>query len=81
MKTENETNEKNLNEFLEFCKEQFEFIEIQTYVNWVTVHFDNSISVNVFIRLNAINYNYFVFNSHISDINSIVLLIFKKKNL
>lgn len=79
MEKTNETNEKNLNDFLKFCKKQIDFVEIQTYVNSVKVHFDKSILTNVFIKLNLLGYNYFVFNSQVSDYNTIVLFIYKKK--
>ena len=79
MKETNETNEKNLNEFLLYCKEQIDFVEIQTYVNSVKVHFEKAILSSVFIRLNLIDYQFFVYNSQISDYNTIVLFIYKKK--
>ena len=48
MKTENETNEKNLNEFLEYCKKDLDFIQIVTYANSVKVYFTRSILFDVF---------------------------------
>jgi hypothetical protein len=79
MKTENETNEKNLNEFLEYCKKDLDFIQIVTYANSVKVYFTRSILFDVFNKLNIINYNYFVYRTGVSDCECICLFIYKKK--
>lgn len=79
MKETNETNEKNLNEFLELCKKDYDFIEIQTYVNSVKVYFIKSIFMEYFKKLNEINYDYFVFRTGISDCECLCLFIYKKK--
>jgi|694.fasta_scaffold20537_16 hypothetical protein len=79
MKETNEQNEKNLNEFLEFCQTDIEFIEIQTFANSVKVYFDKAILCLYFEKLNKINHKYFVYRTQITDCESICLFIYKKK--
>ena len=79
MKETNETNEKNLNEFLELCKLDAEFIEIETFANSVKVYFDKSILMMYFEFLNNIDYKFFIYRSSISDCENLCLFIYKKK--
>jgi hypothetical protein len=79
MKETNEANEKNLTDFLEFCKLDADFIEIETFANSVKVYFDRAILCLYFEKLNKIEHKFFVYRTQISDCENLCLFIYKKK--
>ena len=84
-KMENNDNEQILNNFLEYCKTDPEFIHIKTYANSVIVSYERSILTSTFKRLIDADLSFFVYRSlTIDDLykkeeNCICLFIYKKK--
>jgi len=72
----------HLSNFLNYCKQDDEFIDIKTYPNSVIIYFKNTILTNTFIKLIEIEHNFFVYKSIYIDANSydecICLFIYKK---
>lgn len=78
-------NEQVLNEFLEACKNDPEFMNIKTYANSVIVYYERSILTSTFKRLIDADLSFFVYRSlNIDDLctreeNCVCLFIYKKK--
>jgi hypothetical protein len=77
MKTENE-NEKELNEFINYCKDTENIQHVSTYYNCVKLYFENVITTDIFERLIKFNFRFYVVKSSYSP-SSIYLYIYKKK--
>lgn len=77
------TNENILNEFLEYCKKDSEYLLIKTYSNSVIVYFERSILTDVFKKLIDLELNFFVYRSiNIDGLDSnpcLCLFIYKTK--
>jgi hypothetical protein len=69
---------EQLNNFLEYCKEQIEYIDRRHFVNSVKLYFNKSIMGSVFIKLNEIDHRFFVYHTKDESFDIIVLFIYKK---
>lgn len=83
MKTENQQ-EQDLNSFIDYCKQDDEYLNLKTYTNSVIIYFKNSILTNTFKTLIKYDFDFFVYKSiYIDEINNeacICLFIYKKKD-
>ena len=55
-------NDLILNQFLENCKKESEFIDIKTFKNSIIVHFDKNIYSNIFEHLKKLSNKIMLYN-------------------
>lgn len=75
-------NELILNQFLENCKKESEFIDIKTFKNSIIVHFDKNIYSNIFEHLKKLSNKIMLYNSEnlYTGQQEICLFIYKDLN-
>ena len=82
---ETKNNEQVLNQFLETCKNDPEFIKIKTYANSVIIYYERSILTSTFKRLIDADLSFFIYRSltiddtYRNEENCVCLFIYKKK--
>lgn len=80
----NQEQTEKLSNFLNYCKQDDEFIDIKTYPNSVIVYFKNTILTTTFTNLIETEHNFFVYKSiYINELlynDCICLFIYKKFN-
>jgi hypothetical protein len=75
-------NDLILNQFLENCKKESEFIDIKTFKNSIVVHFDKNIYSNVFEHLKKLSNKIMLYNTEnfYTGQQEICLFIYKDLN-
>lgn len=80
MKT-TQPNEQQLNDFLEICKKDKDFIKIATFKNSVIVYFEKAIYSDIYEHLKKLENRVMVYNNISSNLYKPELCLFIYKNM